>query len=442
MSVENEESILLHFHLSDDPGSVEEETITLADGTTAQVIWKDVLVEGTYPMSPGPTGAVAKPMTIKLDGESDYDSRTISMSDLMDAHEEGAFRYVTIPTRHKDEVLDNTGFVPRPDGLRVIQRDGKNVMQAALGFTEPDVKGKVKRGTIPDVSAGILFNFMNKAKQKVYRAAMKHVALTGVPFMGNLEPFKPIFASDDEIGPINRVEFYQLADEDSTPAGSGGANDSTGGNQAEIVWNEQDSFNWVRNEIEAALRPDEEPAEDGRPLMPRPSYYVEDVSRTNTALVTEYFRGDRTRWVIPFTVEENKVTIGPQTRWVEVREAMVAASDDFEEGSFDTLRERLSVKLAEIVDSNVYGIDNVSLDRRARITGKDGAAWIAEFSVGVGGEVDIAPPHQWEKVEASTTLTDDQTSDDNSVVHLEDDSLEGRLRSARRKRRLLVQQAS
>ena len=75
--------------------------------------------------------------------------------------------------------------------------------------------------------------------------------------------------------------------------------------------------------------------------MPRPYYEVLDVSREDTALVEEWFKGDRKRWVIPFTVGDNKVTISPATRWVEVREAMIAASDDFDEKSYDTLAIKL-----------------------------------------------------------------------------------------------------
>src|SRR5437868_5711725 len=136
-------------------------------------------------MTPTQGGAVERTLTVIAEGESSREQNIIAMSDLIESHKDGAFKYVTIPTSHKDGVLDNTGYVPQPTGLRVVEKDGAQVMQAALGFTEPDVKGKVQRGTIPDVSAGIFFNWLNKHKKKLYRAAMKHVALTPTPFMGN-----------------------------------------------------------------------------------------------------------------------------------------------------------------------------------------------------------------------------------------------------------------
>ena len=39
--------------------------------------------------------------------------------------------------------------------------------------------------------------------------------------------------------------------------------------------------------------------------MPRPYYEVLDVSRDDTALVEEWFKGDRKRWVIPFDIGDN-----------------------------------------------------------------------------------------------------------------------------------------
>src|SRR3954465_3616299 len=116
MPTEADKAILFHLHLSD-TNPVEEEEITLADGKTAKVLWKDVLVEGDYPMSPGPGGATSDPMHVITDGKSNIATKTIAMSDLEASHADGAHKYVTIPTSHHDKLLDNTGYVPRPNGL-------------------------------------------------------------------------------------------------------------------------------------------------------------------------------------------------------------------------------------------------------------------------------------------------------------------------------------
>lgn len=460
MAVSEEAGTFIHLHLSDN-GPVTEEELELSDGSKAKVLWKDVLVEGEYPMSPGPDGATRKPMRVIAEGESDAASKTISMSDIIEAHEDGAFKYVTIPTSHRDGLLDNTGYVPRPKGVRIVEKNGKKVMQSALGFTEPEIKGKVERGTIPDVSAGIFFNWLNKHTAKRYRAAMKHVALTPVPFMGNLDPFPAVFASDDadirdkysEIPEGTQVEVYDFADSttdtenesvelDEVTENNTGTNDDT---KVDVVWNERDGASWLRSQIEETLRPTP-PPEDGRPYVPQPSYYVTDVSPTkNLALVEEFFKGDRVRYVIPFTVDGDDVKPAPATRWVEVREAMVAASDsDFEELSGQKLRERLSVALSEQVgpSATVYRVDEISLDNRMRIVNNaKGKSWIAEFALLADNSVWVAPTEEWEAIEASDEPNDAQqpaSSKKATVVLSDDESPEAKVQAARQRRRQLL----
>lgn len=435
-SQQNEEGTIFYLHLSDNT-PVEEEEITFDDGSTAKVLWKDVLVEGEYPMSPGPGGAVEQKMTVIAEGKSDAKSKTIAMSDIIAAHEDGAFKYVTIPTSHKDGVLDNTGYVPRPKGVRVIEKDGRKVMQAALGFTEPDVKGKVQRGTIPDVSGGFFFNWLNKHTKKRFPCAMKHVALTNIPFMGNLDGFPAVFASDEEIDDNTPVEHYYFADSVQLAEGDGGSTQT-----GEIVWDETKGLSWTREQIEAALRPDPQPA-DGRPYVPQPEYYVQDVA-DDRALVTEYFKGDRKRWVIPYSRnDDGDISVAPATRWVEAKEAMIAASDNFEEQASAALREKLSVKLSEQLGQTVavYRVDDVSLDQRVRISCKEkGQSWIAHFAMLDDGSVWLEPADQWEALEASDEPKDDaprSASSTSSVVNMSD-SIDDRLRAARQRRRVLL----
>jgi hypothetical protein len=436
MSDVQDPPVLIHLHLSDST-PVEEEEITLADGKTAKVLWKDVLVEGEYPMSPSAGGATSDPMRVITDGSSDPATKTIAMSDLEASHAAGAFKYVTIPTSHKDTMLENTGYVPRPSGLRRVTKRGKTVLQAALGFTEPDIKGKVMRGTIPDVSAGIFFNWTNKAQAKLYPAAMKHVALTPVPFMGNLDPFPAVFAADEEVPDNTTVEAYHLADEDT-----GGSSDT--GKTAEVVWNETASYGFIRAQIDGLLNPKREEAESV-PYEPRPSYYCRDVSSEDTALVEEFYKGEQKKWVIPFTrADDGTVSLAPSLRWVEVREAMIAASDTaFEELASSTLREKLGIALSENLGHTdaVYRVQDVSLDNRARIVcAAKGAEWLAQFAVLDNGSVWLAPADRWERVSTPVTTPKDEEqrpASSTSSVALTDD-MEERLRAARQRRRQML----
>jgi hypothetical protein len=447
MSIQAEETqdgVIFHLHLSDNtPG----EEAMLGD---TPVIWKDVIVEGTYPMSPAPGGAVEEPLTVIREGESDAKKRIISMSDLEFSHADGAFKYVTIPTTHRDGVLDNTGYVPRPDGVRVIEKEieGKqrHVFQAALGFTEPDVKGKVQRGTIPDVSGGIFFNWKNKAKAKVYRCAMKHVALTPNPFMGNLDGFAPVYAADEEIE-NDKLEIKSF----TFDAGDGSSGDSSTSTTGEIVWNETEGMGWIRDQVDAALNPEPDP---NQPPAERPFYYVQDVSTGNNALVNESFRGKRTRFVVPFSKNnDGQIEISPPTRWVEAKEAMIAASDDnkdnklsFADLSTEKVREQLSIALSEELGPHAtgYRVEEVSLDSRARIVSTvDGAQYVAPFVVRPGGKVFFAEPSsQWERLapapSAGATEPPAPAPSSEKVVNFDDNTPEGRVKAARERRKQLL----
>jgi hypothetical protein len=398
-----------------------------------KIIWKDILREGDFAITPGRKQKV--PFKVTATGKSSAGDRVISMAELMKSFEDKAFESVTIPLRHPrpgepDDVLNNSGYV---ESLRVVKKGGKHYMQAGLGFTEPDIAEKVRRGTIPNVSSGILFDFNRKADDKTFPVALNHVCLTKQPWIDDLEPFKRVYASDDEIADDDiRIDVVDLDDTTS--------DDST--DKAEIVWNEQASYNWVRTEVQAALSPDE-PTDLEVPRMPQPMYSVIDISRDDTALVEEWFRGDRKRWVIPFDLGDNKITISPATRWVEVREAMIAASDDFEKRTYTMLLGRLSVELSENLGEvgKTFVIEEVSTDGRVCIkdTEKD-AVFMADFAE-FGDRVLLSGTSNWERIKAPVADAAEQPAPAPTprVVPIHDmGTPEGRVAAARQRRRLLL----
>jgi hypothetical protein len=326
-------------------------------------------------------------------------------------------------------VLNNSGYV---ESLRVVKKGGKHYMQAGLGFTEPDIADKVRRGTIPNVSSGILFDFNRKADDKTFPVALNHVCLTKQPWIDDLEPFKRVYASDDAITDDDiQIDVVDLDD-----------TSDDGGEKAEIVWNEQGSYNWVRTEVQAALSPDE-PTDLEVPRMPQPMYSVIDISRDDTALVEEWFRGDRKRWVIPFDLAENKVTISPATRWVEVREAMVAASDDFEERTYTMLLGRLSVELSENLGEvgKTFVIEEVSTDGRVCVKDTEkNAVFMADYAE-FGDRVLLSGTSNWERIKTPVADSAEQPAPAPTprVVPIHNpDTPEGRVAAARQRRRLLL----
>lgn len=305
------------------PTAIELNFSSTAEGTEDKlngesVIWKDILREGRFAITPGRGKPV--PFTVVPEGESDATKGVISLADLHKGFEERAFEDVTIPDGHPkkdDSALNNTGYVR---ALRTVKKKGKHYLQAAMGFTEPEVLGKVKRGTVPNVSSGIFFNFVRKADAKPFRAVLNHVALTKTPWIPDLDPFKRVFASDDSLADQEfEVVAASFADDDG--------DDTSDNDDAVVVWNKEDSTQYVREQIRAALNPPVDP-EMPQPLEGRAYYDVIDMSRSDTVLVEEYYKGSVKKFVIPYTFNDGKVALAPHLRWQEVEDALIAASDD------------------------------------------------------------------------------------------------------------------
>lgn len=184
------------------------------------LIWKTILREGTWQMSPGPGQTpVKKPITVTKSGKSDANSLTISMAEIKKHFEAGIIEHVTVPTSHADKVLENTGFVKR---LRFGKdAKGRATLEAAIDFTEPDVKEKALRGTIPNVSGGVLFDYIHKESGKKYNAALAHVALTPHPWLNGMKPFGAEASENLQV-----VAFSEVPDQPSADA-EGGDNVST-----------------------------------------------------------------------------------------------------------------------------------------------------------------------------------------------------------------------
>lgn len=413
-----------------------------------KIIWKDILREGEFPLTPGLRGVMRKPFTVIKEGKSDPANRIISMSDLESAFSDGAFEHVTIPTKHEtdDDPLDNHGYVMK---LRRKEKDGVTYLQGGMGFTEPETAGKVRRGSVPNVSSGIFFNWLNKAKNKTYPVALKHVCFSKVPFINQLEPFKPAFFSDDEIDTEVDVETYMFADATDNSGDNSGDN-STASDGEVIVWEETGSFNWIRRQLEAELNPSRDSQDMEGPVTPRAYYYIMDV-KSDKALVEESYKGTLSRFVIPFSIKDGAIELSPQLRWTEVKEAMVAASDDktFEDLSLTALREKLGTALSTTLGDHAsgYEIVDVSTDHRAKIRSvTDGAEYVAGF-LDVAGDVLIDPADKWQAIEKDDASEEEPPKADapqpapvaEPAVAASDNSVFGRRQAAIERRRRLAQ---
>lgn len=183
--------------------------VFFANGDTREdgdLIWKTVLTEGRLEMTPGPGGKkVRKPLTV-VAGRSNDPTKAIGLADLLDSFEEGVFQHVTVPTSHSNKVAENTGFVRH---MRLAEEDGKHVLQAAFEFTEPEIREKVLRGTIANVSCGILTNYEKPRDGIKRKAVVEHIALTNKPWVDGMTPFFAKLSDDEGV-----AAGYHFADTD------------------------------------------------------------------------------------------------------------------------------------------------------------------------------------------------------------------------------------
>lgn len=177
------------------------------------LLWKTILREGSWKISPGPGGVPQKKtLVVRADGSSSADNMTISMSELKENFEKGVVQHVTIPTSHKDSVLENTGFIRE---LRISKDEqGRSILEAGMEFGDSEIKEKVKSGIIANVSSGVLFDYVNKEDGSKFNAVLKHAALTNSPWITGMKPFG-VEASDN-------FEIVGFSEENENPAGVGG----------------------------------------------------------------------------------------------------------------------------------------------------------------------------------------------------------------------------
>lgn len=180
------------------------------------LIWKTFLREGIWAYSPGSGKVLPKPLTIVKTGKSDSKKLIVSMADIKKNFDSGTIQHVTVPLNHDDKVNENSGFVRK---LRYGKDEkGRTTLEAAIDFTEPDIKEKVERGTIPNVSGGIHLNYINKESGKKFDAVLGHLALTPKPWIQGMKPFG-VKASEN----LNVLSFSEVNDESTDNNLEGGA---------------------------------------------------------------------------------------------------------------------------------------------------------------------------------------------------------------------------
>ncbi len=252
------------------------------------LIWKTVLRTGRWEQAPTPDGS---PLVVVRDGPSDTKKNVISLSEIVEAFDAEAFEYVTVPLAaniaegdHADIARNNTGFVRK---LKIVDEDGVSKLKAGFDFTEPDIKERVQRGTIPNTSVGIAYDFTRKSDAKKFATALSHVALTHRPIIDKMEPFG-IAASDGEGTEV--TSFEPLED---------------------VEWKESQSYEFIKNKVAEVLADQMGSAYEVSNVMPG----VIRISNTLGGL----------EWQTAYTIDGDKAILPPITEWLLVDSKKIEA---------------------------------------------------------------------------------------------------------------------
>jgi hypothetical protein len=276
------------------------------------LIWKEALRTGTYPLSPGPNGqAVNKPIIVKL--QADDPMKEVGLNNLVEAFNDRAFEHVTVPLSHKDQVHENTGFI---DKLKIVpdkNDPSRHVLLAGYRFTEPEIKGKVERGTIPNNSVGILFNYTRKSDGRTFPQALAHIALTHRPFIRGLKPFG-INASDEEVENMLVFDGTGVWDEAKTHE-----------HRRDMIWR---ALQKVNDEIRSGIGQDDQA--DGMAFAP---YYTLTSMTDNKLLISHTGYDTDDAYVANYNVGDDSVDLEPLTKWQKVERQWVKAAIQ-EDGDF------------------------------------------------------------------------------------------------------------
>ena len=144
----------------------------------ADLVWKDILMTGKWKVHPI-HGEKGGPFVI----DEPY------LQQLVDNFDAKAWEHVTVPLSHKDQHLENTGYVQKLVIQRHPERRGHKVLRAGIKFTDHAVKHKVLEGSMANVSVGIDEGEVLRPDGKKFSRVLKHLALTNMPWMKGLRPF-------------------------------------------------------------------------------------------------------------------------------------------------------------------------------------------------------------------------------------------------------------
>jgi hypothetical protein len=307
------------------------------------LMYYPIIRSGQWAVRPGNTGKKRRVPLKVIPGKSKNSRREIGLQDLHDNFHDGAIQHVTVPASHANTSLENQGYI---DDMKLVDGEVKNgktkkmekvkVLLGGYRITEPDTKAKLKRGSIANRSAGILYDYVNTETGKQYNSVVEHVALTNKPWITGMISFgRPLseakidtvgLSLSDE-GPDTHEYALILSDEaEAVEAGEGDflAEESTG-------WSKEDSPTWLRQQVNQILNDARAKKVKAKATVGAAVGYDYDYppryrcveARPGTALISDDWGDDANHWTAPISVKDGAVSLSAFSEWKAVVKAFI-----------------------------------------------------------------------------------------------------------------------
>lgn len=312
------------------------------------LMWEPIIREGQWAVRPGGrTGKRRSPLKV-VAGKSQNQRKEIGLQDIVDAFDDDAIEFVTVPTSHSNHVLENTGFIK---GLKIAEgtvkpkrKDGDKpaqkvkVLMGGYDIKVPSVKEKMTLGTIASRSAGLLYDYVNTESGKSYPVALEHVALTNKPWITGMTAFgrkikAKVGSTLDTVG----LSLSNDEPEDEDFLANDGVLDGIelSDEREDLSWSKDESPNWLRQQVNqlldqarakkvAAMRKSKQ---DSGSMMyvdyQWPPNYRCVEAKPGSALIADTWGDDANFWSAPIEVKDGGVALTDFDKWQALKKDYV-----------------------------------------------------------------------------------------------------------------------
>lgn len=238
----------------------------------------------------------------------------------------------------------NTGYI---EDLKIVEsqaRPGERVLMGGHRITEPEVMGRLQRGSVANRSCGILHGYVNTETGEEFDQVLEHVALTNKPWIRGMAPYGELAAADGgpdlsarEIVPMTLSEVpkptpapkKRLAEPSELPKVGAVSTRMTDSERAaalfaDVQWGETPSFNTIRSQVLDQLDDYRGKEEPGSP----PYFDILDVGPDKALVRCDYgYNAGEDVWVVPFTADSEGVTLAAFDQWAPVQQAWITDDD-------------------------------------------------------------------------------------------------------------------